>query len=88
MYSKTVGLTTYVSIISTYVHIVVDCNQPKDGFRNHVLTPNGTTFNAVAEYICDEGYIIYGNDKRTCLSSGEWSGSVIHCAGRFLLVLL
>ena len=32
----------------------------------------GTTFNSVAQFKCDTGYIMTGNRSTTCLANGEW----------------
>jgi len=40
-----------------------------------------TTFASVATYACDEGYVITGNEERSCLSDGAWSGEPAACNG-------
>ena len=39
----------------------------------------------VVTYTCDNGYILRGEDKRTCLSSGEWDRPEPRCEPRKLL---
>ena len=34
---------------------------------------------SVATYGCDEGFMLLGNQNRTCLSNGEWSGDTPDC---------
>ncbi len=33
-----------------------------------------------AAYSCDEGFVLFGEDKRTCLQNGTWSGLVPECS--------
>ena len=49
--------------------------------------PNGvvsfnTTVNSVATYSCNTGYTLTGDDMRTCLETGVWSGSAPTCTGK------
>ena len=43
----------------------VDCSLGDDGVHSYQDTCSVT---------CDTGYILTGNDTRTCLSNGSWSG--------------
>ena len=38
-----------------------------------------TTFEGAAIYTCDPDYRLVGDSMRTCLSSGQWSGSAPIC---------
>lgn len=42
----------------------------------------GTREGKVVEYACMEGYKLKGNAHRTCLSTGEWSGSIPRCRSK------
>ncbi|KAH3889331.1 hypothetical protein DPMN_013385 [Dreissena polymorpha] len=44
-----------------------------------VLTVHGTEYLKIANYSCNQGYIISGVSTRTCLSSGIWSASPPTC---------
>ena len=50
-------------------------------------TPKGTDFEEEAIYECNEGFEIVGNSRRSCQSTGSWSGDEPTCKqiGRSLL---
>ena len=54
------------------------CNDP--GLPEHgkrTVTSNLVT--AVVTFSCDPGYFMVGNNQRTCLPTGQWSGSIPSC---------
>ena len=59
----------------------VSCGQLYDITRGRVVLMNDsrTDFNATARYICDKDYTLVGNETRTCLSNGSWSGTQPKC---------
>ena len=64
----------------------VDCStptQPNHGFVSY----DGTGYNMVVVYKCDEGYSLIGSSTRICQSSGEWSGEEPFCEGKDVVVL-
>ena len=60
---------------------MVDCGE--------LSLTNGRVFYSyyygTATYSCNAGYDLIGTNTRTCLESGDWSGSVPTCSGKFLL---
>ena len=40
---------------------------------------NGTVFQSVANYFCDNGYYLEGNMNRVCESNATWSGDEPLC---------
>ena len=42
---------------------------------------NGTVFQSVATYTCDNGYNLDGFQNRTCESNAMWSGDEPECKG-------
>ena len=44
-----------------------------------VLCYNGTTTGSRAVYICNDGFILVGNEVRVCQSDGNWNGSIPWC---------
>ena len=57
---------------------------PSDG---SVSTPEGTEFQDEAIYECEQGFELVGNSRRSCQSTGSWSGTAPTCKqiGRSLL---
>ncbi|XP_064397072.1 CUB and sushi domain-containing protein 3-like isoform X2 [Halichondria panicea] len=56
----------------------VDCgdlSEPDNGF----IAINSTTFTSTASYSCATGHELVGNDTRTCVASGNWSGNQPQC---------
>ena len=63
----------------------VDCSTPKQ-LRNGTVNYDGTGYNMVVVYKCDEGYSLIGLSTRVCQSSGEWSGEEPFCEGKHAMV--
>ena len=42
-------------------------------------TSQGTTLDQVANYSCNNGYLLVGNMTRTCQLDGMWSGTEPFC---------
>ncbi len=65
----------------------VDCGDlsaPDNGF----IAINSTTFTSTASYSCATGHELVGNDTRTCVESGNWSGNQPQCGGDYRSVNL
>ena len=58
---------------------VVDCGTMTDPTNGQVSHTAGTTFEQTATYSCDTGYILVGDNNRTCQATGVWSGSEPIC---------
>ena len=63
-----------------------ECDKPANPSHGSVETPDGTEIGDEAIYTCDVCYAMDGNDVRTCLPTGYWSGQAPTCS-RKLLVL-
>ena len=61
-------------------HTDVDCGDLTDP-ENGAVSVSGTTYNSVATYSCDTGYVLMGDDMTTCLDTGLWSGDQPTCTG-------
>jgi hypothetical protein len=57
---------------------VIDCG-PLGDPANGEVSVSSTTFSSVATYSCNTGYTLTGDDMRTCLETGLWSGSELTC---------
>ena len=57
-----------------YVAPVVDCGFLPDPSNGVVSHPQGTEEGAIAEYDCDDEFMLTGSPNRQCLPSGLWSG--------------
>ena len=69
--------------ISFCVFLVVDCftlTNPTNG----QVSLDMTTFGAVANYSCNEGYILTGPTARTCQSNGNWTEDEPFCQSKYL----
>ena len=60
------------------VYIYAGCGAlPHPG--NGTVTWTGLTYGSVAVYNCDNGYQVSGDQTRTCMSNGTWSGEEPTC---------
>ena len=77
----------YTCIFHFIVISVIDCGVLGDPTNGEVLL-SSTTFNSAATYSCNTGYTLTGDDMRTCLQTGLWSGSEPMCTGKWLTGIL
>ena len=66
-----------------YSVLVVDCGEPdtpSNGGVSDAITTEGST----VVYSCDSGFVLCGDENRTCLSTGMWSGSVPDCISEYV----
>jgi len=54
---------------------------------NGMVNFNSTVEGSMANYMCNEGYIIDGVIQRVCQDNGQWSGSVPQCQRELTLLL-
>ena len=58
----------------------VDCSRPKQ-LQDGTVSYDGTGYNMLVEYKCDEGFSLIGSSTRVCKSDGKWSGEEPVCEG-------
>ena len=56
-----------------------ECDILHDPTNGNVTTSMGTSFESLATYTCNDGYVLSHTGKRVCLSSGEWSDAAPTC---------
>jgi len=72
--------TTPVSVPSHFfvLLLVINCaalDHPKNGF----VSSSSTVVGGTATYSCKPGFVLEGEDTRTCTSAGNWSGTEPTC---------
>ena len=61
----------------------IDCGDPGTPTNGH-RHPFSTVYTSEVLYFCSMGYTLQGPDRRTCLSSGQWSGRLPQCNRMFM----
>ncbi len=59
-------------------HTDVSCDPLMD-IRSGKVVLTGTTVGSTATYSCNKGYVLFGEQTRTCQYSGQWSGEEPYC---------
>ena len=58
--------------------VITDCGFP-DAPLLGLIQLDDIIIGSVATYSCEEGFMLLGNQNRTCLANGEWSGVTPAC---------
>ena len=67
---------------NVFLDVAVDCGPLHNPSNGTVELDQGTLFKANVSYACNNGYnLANGSINRTCLSTGNWSGSEPQCNG-------
>ena len=61
------------------INTAVDCGELGNPVDGAVTFTAGTTFESIAEYSCNLGFLLIGSLRRTCQVDGQWSGSAPLC---------
>ena len=64
---------------------VVDCGALPNPVNGSVDYTAGTTFRQTANYSCNTGYRLVGDNTQTCQATGNWSGSAPACQSMLFL---
>ena len=54
--------------------------------QNGKITLTTTTFMSTANYSCNSGYTLSGNETRTCEASGTWSDTAPTCDRKYKML--
>lgn len=57
--------------------------EPLEDPENGEVSVTTRTIDSVANYTCNPGYALVGNDMRTCLETGIWSGEEPTCTSKY-----
>ena len=82
---KLIGITTTIALIK--ICLAVDCGAPPIPTNGGIIAPS-TTFGAVMTHTCDSGFVLCGENNRTCQSNRSWSGSTPNCTSKACIVIL
>ena len=69
-----------VIIISCLVVTCADPGTPQHGSTNSTGPP--FSYLSMIFYKCNDGYILYGSDRRSCVGEGNWTGVQPFCVGK------
>ena len=58
----------------------VSCGPAPKAPANGQRRGSGTTFGSTVTYSCNPGYILQGDNRRTCMADRQWSGVTTHCS--------
>ena len=73
-----------VRVPSTLVHFISDSCDILYNPSNGMVRTNGTTSpGSIAQYTCNDGYVLVGNETRTCDSTWSWSGTEPVCNRKY-----
>jgi len=67
-----------VTLLFFFLLLVINCaalDHPKNGF----VSSSSTVEDGTATYSCKPGFVLEGEDTRTCTSAGNWSGTEPTC---------
>ena len=73
-----------MKLTSLYCIIIaaVNCGSPPVPINGSVsITSLQTTFQSIAIYSCDLGFMLVGENRRICEAQGAWSGQTPTCTG-------
>lgn len=64
----------------TSLLVEIQCKDP-DALSGVNFEVSTHSVGGVARYSCPRGFTLHGNDTRTCLTKGVWSGKPPTCIG-------
>ena len=73
--------------LNSYSPSALTCDRLDNPSNGHVIL-TGVTVNSVATYICSSGFVLVGEDTRTCQPNGEWSGQEPVCSRKLSYICM
>ena len=73
-------------IIESISLAIINCSTPSNQ-PNGVVTVSGTLLGSIAQYNCNDGYVLVGDATRTCENTGHWSGTEPVCNRKYSQLL-
>ena len=76
--------TCVCDIALLFLLLVINCaalDHPKNGF----VSSSSTVEDGTATYSCKPGFVLEGEDTRTCTSAGNWSGTEPTCRSMYFV---
>ena len=59
---------------------IVRCPEPKRAlFKNGYIVGSAYMYNSIVTYKCSVGYVLQGESRHQCLSTGEWNSTLPRC---------
>ena len=58
-----------------------DCNEDELSIPDAMVVLERNSTDLIAEYTCEHGYNLVGNDKRFCTFNNIWTGTLPSCKG-------
>ena len=76
---KLISITMIIASIE--ICLAVNCGSPLIPTNGGIIAPS-TTFGSVMTHTCDSGFVLCGENNRTCQSNRSWSGSTPNCTSK------
>ena len=70
-------------ILHGYKISAVNCGEPDAADENGDVSYSSTTFESIATYTCDAGYILTGSATVTCQADRQWSDTAPDCVRKW-----
>ena len=81
-HSLAVLTTTSHDYFIFYIYILErSCGNPGSP-TNGIKIGTNHSYGASIEFTCNQGYTLQGSQQRTCLTTGQWSGSQPTCQSK------
>lgn len=79
------GMPNYKTLlyldVNCCIFIEIQCKDP-DSFEGVSFKVSTHSVGGIAQYACPRGHHMHGNETRTCLERGTWSGKAPTCTGK------